>query len=384
MPIPAVQLAPAREKTLSRRHPWIFSGALQGATDHLENGDVVQVRRKNGSIIGIGHFQHASIAVRMLSWVDVEIDSAFWQQRLANASQLRNRIGLPSDQTNAYRLVCGEGDFLPGLIVDVYGTVAVLQAHSDGMYRARQEIAAAILATVPQVDAVIDRSKDRAVEWIAGAGSDSGLICENNHQFDVNWTTGQKTGFFLDQRNNRALLAAYASGRTVLNAFCYTGGFSVYAAKAGAKRVVSVDSSTKALDLVRQNLQLNQLKEEDHPVVKADCLKYLQNLPEAFDLIVLDPPAFAKSAKARHRAVQAYKRLNLAALRQLPAAGILFTFSCTQVVGRQLFEDTLAAAAIEAGREVRILERLSQPADHPVSVAHPEGQYLKGLVLSVT
>ncbi|HAR67934.1 MAG TPA: RlmI/RlmK family 23S rRNA methyltransferase, partial [Lentisphaeria bacterium] len=294
-------------------------------------------------------------------------------------------LALPGTETNAYRLICGEGDQLPGLIVDVYGSVAVFQAHAPGMLRSAQAIAEAIVETVPEVTAVIDRSKDtESAGWLVGSGEGEGVILEHGHSFRVNWQRGQKTGFFLDQRENRALLARYAPGRKVLNAFCFTGGFSVYAAKAGAAHVLSVDSSADALALAQANLTLNDIPEERASCHKADCMKYLRALPDEPDLIILDPPAFAKSKRARHAAVQAYKRLNEAALRQLPDGGILFTFSCTQVVSRQLFEDTIAAAAFSVGRHVRVLERMAQPADHPVSVSHPEGSYLKGLVLIVT
>ena len=382
---PVVTLAKGKERTLGRRHPWIFSGALTRVEAELLDGEVVDVHTSRGEFVAIGHYNRASIAVRVLSWQQRAIDHSFWRERLGEARALRTTLALPGTETNAYRLICGEGDQLPGLIVDVYGSVAVFQAHAPGMLRSAQAIAEAIVETVREVTAVIDRSKDtESAGWLVGSGEGEGVILEHGHSFRVNWQRGQKTGFFLDQRENRALLARYAPGRKVLNAFCFTGGFSVYAAKAGAAHVLSVDSSADALALAQANLTLNDIPEERASCHKADCMKYLRALPDEPDLIILDPPAFAKSKRARHAAVQAYKRLNEAALRQLPDGGILFTFSCTQVVSRQLFEDTIAAAAFSVGRHVRLLERMAQPADHPVSVSHPEGSYLKGLVLIVT
>ncbi|WP_375416853.1 class I SAM-dependent rRNA methyltransferase [uncultured Hymenobacter sp.] len=405
MPTPAtIVLKNGKDHSLRRRHPWVFSGAIARLAGEAEEGDAVRVQASDGELLGVGHFSGGgSIAVRMLDFGSAAQlpDAGFWEQKLGEAYRLRQRLGLAgangggreSVQTNVFRLVHAEGDGLPGLIIDVYGDVAVVQAHSVGMYRARPAIAAALQAVFGAgLRAIYDKSAE-TVPAAAAPGAVNGylfgastgqehLVSENGHQFAIDWEAGQKTGFFIDQRDNRALLARYAPGRRVLNTFCYTGGFSVYALAAGAELVHSVDSSKKAIQLTERNAALTAHAAR-HAAYPDDVLGFLKNHPEEYDLLVLDPPAFAKHMGARHAALMGYKRLNAAGLQHLAPGGLLFTFSCSQVVSPELFEGAVLAAAIEAGRPARILHRLTQPADHPVSLFHPEGAYLKGLVLAV-
>ncbi|RAK63198.1 class I SAM-dependent rRNA methyltransferase [Hymenobacter edaphi] len=396
MPQPAasVTLKPGKDQSLRRLHPWVFSGAIARLQGEVVEGQVVTVYAHNGELLGQGHYAPGSIAVRMLSFGDAApIDEAFWVEKLGNAYRLRHSLGLTGQgATNVYRLVHAEGDGVPGLIIDVYGDVAVVQAHSAGMYQARPHIAAALQQVVPGLRAIYDKSSETVPAKAApGAqndylfGQSSGqehVVEENGHRFAVDWETGQKTGFFIDQRDNRALLARYAPGRRVLNTFCYTGGFSVYALQAGAELVHSVDSSKKAIELTNRNAELSGLQDK-HEAYAQDVFTFLKDRHNQYDLIVLDPPAFAKHLSARHNALMGYKRLNVAGIKQIAPGGLLFTFSCSQVVSMELFEGAIMAAAIEAGRPARILHRLTQPADHPVSLFHPEGEYLKGLVLAV-
>jgi 23S rRNA (cytosine1962-C5)-methyltransferase len=378
-----ITLLKGKEVSLLRRHHWVFSGAMAKTTGKAANGDVVRVEAVNGRFLGVGHYHDGSIAVRILSFDDRTIDAAFWHERLSAALLLRNATGLPSAQTNCFRLVHGEGDGLPGLIIDIYGAAAVVQAHTTGMALAADVIASALQKVKGlKLDTIYLRDiAGKSARFIVGDMPEA-VVLENGLQFKVNWVEGQKTGFFLDQRDNRALLAEVAKGRTVLNTFCYTGGFSVYALKAGAAKVVSVDVSAKAVGLADENVALN-MKTKKHEAVCTDAFKYLEHA-EGFDLIILDPPAFAKGMKARHQAVQGYKRLNETALKRIAPNSILFTFSCSQVVSPELFEKTVFSAAINAGREVRVLKRLGHQADHPVSIYHPEGEYLKGLMLYVS
>jgi len=378
-----ITLLKGKEVSLLRRHQWVFSGAMGKTTGKSANGDVVRVEAANGRFLGVGHYHDGSIAVRILSFDDRAIDAAFWHERLSAALLLRNATGLPSAQTNCFRLVHGEGDGLPGLIIDIYGAAAVVQAHTTGMALAADVIATALQKVKGlKLDTIYLRDiAGKSARFIMGDMPEA-IVLENGLQFKVNWVEGQKTGFFLDQRDNRALLAEVAKGRTVLNTFCYTGGFSVYALKAGAAKVVSVDVSAKAVALADENVALN-MKTKKHEAVCTDAFKYLEHA-EGFDLIILDPPAFAKGMKARHQAVQGYKRLNETALKRIAPNSILFTFSCSQVVSPELFEKTVFSAAINAGREVRVLKRLGHQADHPVSIYHPEGEYLKGLMLFVS
>lgn len=392
-----VYLRRGKEESLLRRHPWIFSGAVEyiKAEEEPREGALVDVYTKQGDFIARGHYQIGSIAVRVLTFEDEAIDAAWWRERMATAYDVRRLLGLTDNPaTTCYRLVHGEGDSLPGLVVDVYGTTAVVQCHSVGMYHARQEIAAAIRAVYGErITAIYDKSS-QTVPFKAGlnavdgylygrAAQASQTVLENGHRFRVNWEEGQKTGFFIDQRQNRELVGHYAAGRTVLNTFCYTGGFSVYAMAGGAAEVVSVDSSERAVALADENMRLNFGPGVKHTSLAVDAVEYLKDIGPKYDLIILDPPAFAKHHKVLGNAMQGYKRLNARALSQIRPGGILFTFSCSQAVSKELFRTTVFSAAAIAGRKVRILHQLTQPADHPINIYHPEGEYLKGLVLYV-
>ena len=388
-----------QEESLLRRHPWIFSGAILSADGTPEEGDVVDVHTADGAFVARGHCGVGSIAVRVLTFdPDEAVDRTFWERRLAAAYGVRRALGLTdSAQTTCYRLVHGEGDGLPGLVIDLYGTTAVMQAHSVGMYIAREEIAEALRRVYgpEKLTAVYDKSSGTvppksgigAVDgylWrMPAAGEAEGWIREGGNRFRADWEGGQKTGFFIDQRENRALVGRYARGRRVLNTFCYTGGFSVYAVQGGAAAVDSVDSSEKAVRLCTENMELAK-PEIPHREIVSDALTFVREMPAgAYDLVILDPPAFAKHHKVLGHALQGYKRLNAAAIAKMPAGGILFTFSCSQAVSREQFRTAVFSAAAAAGRGVRILHQLTQPADHPVNIYHPEGEYLKGLVLYV-
>lgn len=392
-----VCLKRGKEESLLRRHPWIFSGAVEyiKAEEEPREGDLVDVYTKQGEFIARGHYQIGSIAVRVLSFEQEPIDAAWWQGRIASAYGVREQMGLvESAETTCYRLVHGEGDSLPGLVIDIYGSTAVVQCHSVGMYRARHEIAEALKKVYgPKLKAIYDKSS-QTVPYKAGLNAVDGYlygrvehptqeVLENGHRFHVNWEEGQKTGFFIDQRYNRELVGRYAKGRTVLNTFCYTGGFSVYAMAGGAREVVSVDASERAVKLADENMRLNFGDEVNHSSLAVDAVEYLKDIGPKYDLIILDPPAFAKHHKVLGNAMQGYKRLNARALSQIKPGGILFTFSCSQAVSKELFRTTVFSAAAIAGRKVRILHQLTQPADHPINIYHPEGEYLKGLVLYV-
>ena len=389
--MPTIMLRKKKEVAVQRRHPWIFSGAIYRKPDDLADGDTVEVVDADNRYLATGHYQDGSIAVRLISFEKRSINPGFWKEKLHNAYALRKQLGLgPGSATTAYRLVHAEGDGLPGLIVDVYHQTAVMQCHSVGMYRNREVIAKA-LVSIPGVSVVYNKSAavlggrpglDVTDGYLAKEGTVPAEVREHGHKFLINWETGQKTGFFLDQRPNRALLGRYAKDKTVLNTFSYSGGFSVYALAAGAKSVVSVDISGKATELVEANVAANNFT-APHTAVTADVLTYLQDNDTRYDIMVVDPPAFAKSQRKRHNAVQGYKRLNALALRRVRAGGLLFTFSCSQVVDKALFDNTITAAALEVGRPVRVLHHLTQGPDHPVSIYHPEGAYLKGLVLQV-
>ena len=397
MMIPQVYLRRGKEESLLRRHPWIFSGAVEyiKAEEEPAEGAVVDVYTKHGDFIARGHYQIGSIAVRVLTFEQEEIDAAWWQRRIASAYDVRRTLGLTeSTETTCYRLVHGEGDSLPGLVVDIYGSVAVVQCHSVGMYHSRHRIAEAIRSVYgDRIAAIYDKSSQtvpynahlNAVDgYLYGECDDSAAeVLEHGLKFAVNWEQGQKTGFFIDQRMNRDLVRRYAAGRTVLNTFCYTGGFSVYAMAGGAKEVCSVDSSERATALAVENMRLNFGDTTAHTAVTADAVEYLKDIGDRYDMIILDPPAFAKHHKVLGNAMQGYKRLNARALSQIKSGGILFTFSCSQAVSKELFRTTVFSAAAIAGRKVRILHQLTQPADHPINIYHPEGEYLKGLVLYV-
>ncbi len=389
-----IQLKRGKEESLRRFHPWIFSGAIERIAGEPAEGDIVEVRTRGGDFIALGHYQIGSIAVRVLSFENLAIDQQWWNRRVAVAADLRRTLGLRDNPlTTCYRLIHGEGDSLPGLVVDIYDRVAVVQCHSVGMYRSRSQIAEAIRTVMPEIEAIYDKSSQTvpynaqlgAVDgylWGAG-GEESRTVLENGHKFSVNWVKGQKTGFFIDQRCNRYLVGRYARGRRVLNTFCYTGGFSVYALAQGAREVYSVDSSERAVRLADENVVLNFGPEVNHTAIAADAFEYLRQTDEKFDMIILDPPAFAKHHKVLGNAMQGYKRLNARALSMIEPGGILFTFSCSQAVSKELFRTTVFSAAAIAGRKVRILHQLTQPADHPIDIYHPEGEYLKGLVLYV-
>jgi len=380
-----------KEESLLRFHPWVFSGAIQQADEGLEEGDVVRVMSNNGDFIAIGHYQAGSIAVRILSFRDVEIDANFWFSRLKSALDMRRSIGIADNpDNNTYRLVHGEGDLLPGLVIDVYGKTAVMQAHSIGMHLSRVAIAEQLMKVMEgRIENVYYKSEttlpfmnDMENGFLYGASDDNTAV-ENGLMFYVDWLRGQKTGFFVDQRDNRSLLEKFAKGKSVLNMFCYTGGFSFYAMRGGAKLVHSVDSSAKAIELTNRNVALNFPGDQRHEAFCEDAFKYLEQAGNQYDLIILDPPAFAKHRGALHNALKGYTRLNNKALQKIQAGGILFTFSCSQVVTKDQFRNAVFTAAAQAGRKVRILHQLHQPADHPINIYHPEGEYLKGLVLYV-
>lgn len=387
----SIFLKPKKEESLLRFHPWVFSGAIQKIQGNPQEGELVQVRDCRNNFLGVGHYQIGSIAVRILSFSEEDVTTDFWKNRIAQSYLMRKNLGLESETNNTYRLVHGEGDFLPGLIVDVYGDTAVMQAHSVGMHTERKQIAQAIVDAVPCIKNVYYKSEGTLpykapIEkedgyLIGGEGTDVAL--ENGLRFHIDWLRGQKTGFFVDQRYNRSLLEQYSKGKKVLNMFCYTGGFSVYALRGGAQMVHSVDSSAKAIELTNSNVELNFPAETRHKAFAVDAFKYLDDIQDKYDLIILDPPAFAKHREAVRNALQGYKRLNAKAFEQIKPNGILFTFSCSQVVNKDQFRLAVFSAAAQSGRKVRILHQLSQPADHPINIYHPEGEYLKGLVLWV-
>lgn len=390
-----IQLKPKKEESLLRFHPWVFSGAIHKIEGQPTEGELVQVLDSKRSFLGVGHYQIGSIAVRIVSFSKMEINGDFWATKIRNAYAVRCALGLVSGNNNTYRLVHGEGDSLPGLIVDVYDDTAVLQAHSIGMHETRKLLATAIVSEIKEIKNVYYKSETTlpfkaAIEpengYIIGGENKNLKAIENGLQFQVDWLYGQKTGFFVDQRENRLLLERYSKGKSVLNMFCYTGGFSVYAMRGGASLVHSVDSSQKAIDLTNRNMEINFPKDSRHDAFAEDAFKYLNNLhnlDQQYDLIVLDPPAFAKHREALRNALKGYKRLNAKAFEQIKPGGILFTFSCSQVVSKDQFRLAVFSAAAESKRNVRILHQLSQPADHPINIYHPEGEYLKGLVLWV-
>lgn len=388
-----ITLKRGKEESLLRFHPWVFSGAIADLPKDIEEGDIVKVVASDGRPLGVGHYEIGSIAVRMLSPEEITIDESFFAERLAQAWALRERLGLIRPDNTTFRLVHGEGDFLPGCVVDIYGNTAVLQAHSPGMHYARNIIAKA-LTELPGagIRNVYYKSEttlpykarlDPVNDYIIG-GFETNIATENGLKFNIDWLKGQKTGFFVDQRDNRALLQRYSDGAKVLNMFCYTGGFSVYAMRGGATLVHSVDSSAKAVTLTDANVELNFPSDTRHKSLAQDAFKYLADMPEgAYDLIILDPPAFAKHRSAIKNAMIGYRRINAAAFRKIAPGGILFTFSCSQAISREQFRLAVFTAAAQSGRKVRILHQLTQPADHPVNIYHPEGEYLKGLVLAV-
>lgn len=382
-----------KSESLKRFHPWVFSGAIAGANGKLNEGDVVRIVSNENELMGYGHYQIGSIAVRMLTFKEEKIDHAFWVTRLSEALRLRKALQLTGRaDNNIYRLVHGEGDRLPGLVIDVYGKTAVMQAHSVGMHMSREQIADALIEASEGLIENVYYKSETTLPFKADLHQENGFLrghdegnvaVENGLKFHIDWLRGQKTGFFVDQRENRSLLEHYAKGRNVLNMFCYTGGFSVYAMRGGANLVHSVDSSAKAIDLTRANAKMNFPGDARHEAFAEDAFKFLEQAGSNYDLIVLDPPAFAKHKDALPRALKGYTRLNAIAFRNIKPGGIVFTFSCSQAVNKDQFRLAVFTAAAQSGRHVRILHQLHQPADHPINIYHPEGEYLKGLVLEV-
>lgn len=382
-----------KEESLKRFHPWIFSGAIHHMDEGIEEGETVRVITAAGEFIAVGHYQIGSIAVRVLSFEDIEINTDFWCERLQSALDVRIGVGIADSPTNnTYRLVHGEGDYLPGLVIDCYGSTAVMQAHSVGMHVCRNEICQALVQVMGDRIANVYYKSETTLPYKADLHQENGFLVggdasnvamENGLKFHIDWLRGQKTGFFVDQRENRSLLEHYAKGKSVLNMFCYTGGFSVYALRGDAKQVHSVDSSAKAIELTNDNVALNFPGDARHEAFCEDAFKYLDEHDQQYDLIVLDPPAFAKHRAALRNALKGYTRLNVKGLQRIKKGGILFTFSCSQVVTKDNFRNAVFTAAAQVGRKVRILHQLHQPADHPINIYHPEGEYLKGLVLYV-
>lgn len=390
--IQTLQLRKGKSESLRRFHPWIFSGAITRIPESLQEGDLVRIIDENKKFMALGHYQIGSIAVRVLSFTERPIDKQFWVERLSEAYQVRKHLDLVRNDNDIYRLVHGEGDQLPGLIIDIYGETAVMQAHSVGMHCCRQEIAEALIdaceGSVKHVyyksETTLPYKADLHQEngFLVG-GDETNIATENGLKFHIDWLKGQKTGFFIDQRENRKLLESYSKGKSVLNMFCYTGGFSVYAMRGGATLVHSVDSSSKAIDLTRANAELNFPGDKRHEAFAEDAFKFLEQAGGDYDLVILDPPAFAKHKGALHNALKGYTRLNNIAFQKIRKGGIVFTFSCSQAVNKDQFRLAVFTAAAQSGRHVRILHQIHQPADHPINIYHPEGEYLKGLVLQV-
>ena len=389
----SIYLKRGKEESLKRFHPWIFSGAIDHIEDGIGEGDIVRVFTSKGDFISVGNYQIGSIAVRVLSFDDIIIDKSFWESRLMSALDMRIGIGIADNPlNNTYRLVHGEGDNLPGLVIDCYGSTAVMQAHSVGIHLYRKEICEALINVMGDRIKNVYYKSETTLPFKAELGQENGFIyggsddniaTENGLRFHVDWLKGQKTGFFIDQRENRALLEKYSRGRSVLNMFCYTGGFSVYAMRGGAQLVHSVDSSPKAIELTNQNVAMNFPEDNRHKAFCEDAFKFLDANNDKYDLIILDPPAFAKHRAALHNALKGYTRLNVKGFERIKKGGLLFTFSCSQVVTKDNFRNAVFTAAAQTGRKVRILHQLHQPMDHPINIYHPEGEYLKGLVLYV-
>ena len=380
-----------KEASLKRKHPWVFSGAIDKLKGEIDDGDLVEVYSKKEEFLGWGHYFNGSISVRIISFEKEKPNDSFWLDKLKKAYQLRESIGLTSnDSTNCFRLVNGEGDGLPGLVIDIYNKTAVVQCHTIGMYRSVEEIKKALhLVFNNGLDCIYNKSSETTPRSYGiqnrfeFGDQTSTFVVENSCQFEIDFVDGQKTGFFLDQRVNRSVLARYCKNKKVLNAFCYTGGFSIYALKSDASLVHSVDASATAIEKLEHNIKLNKIEASKHQAFTSDVLKFLKDEETDYDIIILDPPAYAKSQFKKHKAVQAYKRLNAMALDKLEAGGMLFTFSCSRVIDPELFYRTIQSAAIEVGKEIKVIEWLSQGPDHPISIYHSEGKYLKGLVLIV-
>lgn len=389
----SIYLKRGKEESLLRFHPWVFSGAIHHADAGIQEGDTVRVIASTGDYIAVGHYQVGSIAVRVLSFSDITIDQSFWRERLAAAITMRCHIGIADNpENNTYRLVHGEGDWLPGLVIDCYGSTAVMQAHSVGMHLNRMDICQALTDVMGGRIQQVYYKSETTLPYKAHLEEEDGFIfghtdddiaVENGLKFHVDWLRGQKTGFFVDQRENRSLLEHYSKDKTVLNMFCYTGGFSVYAMRGGAKCVHSVDSSAKAIEITNNNIGLNFPGDPRHEAYCEDAFRFLEEKKNKYDIVVLDPPAFAKHRAALHNALKGYIRLNAKGIRLVKEGGLLFTFSCSQAVSKDQFRSAVFTAAAQSGRKVRIIHQLHQPADHPINIYHPEGEYLKGLVLYV-
>ncbi len=396
MNIKQIRLKPTKEKSILRFHPWVFSGAIKDIDSDINEGDIVEVISNKGRYLATGHYQIGTISVRIFEFKQQTIDEKYWETKIANAISLRQDLGfINNEKTNIYRLIHAEGDDMPGCIIDVYNSAAIVQFHSFGMWKLRETFSLIIQKLLPYIEYIYDKSRNTLPEkfitehsiinaYLYKSGKDDQIVAsEYDNLFKIDWVNGQKTGFFIDQRENRQLLGQLSKDKKVLNTFCYSGGFSIFALNGGAKEVHSLDSSKKAIELVDKNLELIDTNVGKHESIVADAMDFIKNLKEDYDIIVLDPPAFAKHQKVRHKAIQGYKRLNARAIEQIKPGGILFTFSCSQVIDKELFRHTILSAAINAGRSVKILHQLHQPADHPVNIYHPESEYLKGLVLKI-
>lgn len=396
MNIKQIRLKPTKEKSILRFHPWVFSGAIKDIDSDINEGDIVEVISNKGRYLATGHYQIGTISVRIFEFQQQTIDEKYWETKIADAISLRKDLGfINNKKTNIYRLIHAEGDEMPGCIIDVYNSAAIVQFHSFGMWKLKETFSVIIKKLLPSIEYIYDKSSNTLPEkfitehsitnaYLYKSGKDDQIVAsEYDNLFKIDWINGQKTGFFIDQRENRQLLGQLSKDKKVLNTFCYSGGFSIFALNGGAKEVHSLDSSKKAIELVDKNLELIDTNVGKHESIVADAMDFIKNLKEDYDIIVLDPPAFAKHQKVRHKAIQGYKRLNARAIEQIKPGGILFTFSCSQVIDKELFRHTILSAAINAGRSVKILHQLHQPADHPVNIYHPESEYLKGLVLKI-
>ena len=391
-----ITLKPTKEKSILRRHPWVFSGAIKAIENGISNGEIVEIKSNKGRFLGYGHYNDGSIAIRIFELNPITIDNAYWEGKIKKAISQRHRNFDINGKNNIYRLIHAEGDEMPGCIIDRYKNVIVMQFHSVGMWKLREIFSKAIANQLPEIDVIYDKSENTLPEvlkeefqiknsYLLRKKDASYVIAsEYGNQFKINWVTGQKTGFFIDQRENRKLLSEYSQDKVILNTFCYSGGFSIYALNGGAKAVYSLDSSKKAMELVEDNIKLlPQDLQQKHHSITDDAMDYIKQLPDTFDVIILDPPAFAKHIKSKNKAVQGYKRLNTRAIGKIKPGGYIFTFSCSQVISNELFKHIILSSSIVANRKVTILHQLHQPMDHPINIFHPESEYLKGLVIKV-
>ncbi len=391
-----ISLKPTKEKSILRRHPWVFSGAIKAMENGISNGDIVEIKSNKGGFLGYGHYNEGSIAIRIFELNPLTIDNAYWEGKIKKAISQRQHILEINGKNNIYRLVHAEGDEMPGCIIDRYENVIVMQFHSIGMWKLKEIFSKAIAKQIPEIDVIYDKSENTLPEvlkeefqiqnsyLLKKRDSTYVIASEYGNQFKINWVTGQKTGFFIDQRENRKLLGEYCQDKVILNTFCYSGGFSIYALNGGAKAVYSLDSSKKAMELVKDNVKLlPQDLQQKHHSITDDAMEYIKQLSDTFDVIILDPPAFAKHIKSKNKAVQGYKRLNTRAIEKIKPGGYIFTFSCSQVISNELFKHIILSSSIVANRKVTILHQLHQPMDHPINIFHPESEYLKGLVIKV-